>query len=545
VVEKIFIGVAWPYPNGSLHLGQVAGAYLPPDIFARYHRLAGNDVLMVSGSDQHGTPITVLAEQEGTTPTEVAGRFHREFVASWQRLGISFDLYTSTGTANHAAVVQDMFLKLLEQGDIYEDTMRLPFCVQEQRFLLDRYVEGTCPYCGDAGARGDQCDNCGRILDPTDLIEPRCRFDGSTPEIRDSQHYFLRLSAWSDKVKAWLSAGKEHWRRNVIGFALGVLQDGLRDRAITRDLEWGIEVPTPGFENKRLYVWFENVVGYLSAAKEWAQSRGKPESWRDYWEDPACKTYYFVGKDNIWFHALSWPAQLIMYGGLNLPYDVPANQYLNFRGSKASTSRGSAPFLPLYLDTYDADTIRYYLAAIMPETSDSDFSEADLIRRNNEELLSTWGNLANRVLTFAYRNFDQRVPDPGALGDADKALIDAGDAMIEEVGRGIAACRFRDGLRAAMAYAQEANRYLNDNAPWQALKTDRDSAARSIYTAIAAIEALKVALYPYIPFSSARLHAMLGHAGTIADGGWQSRRPEAGAALNEPSPLFRKLETPE
>jgi methionyl-tRNA synthetase len=545
LAEKIFVGVAWPYPNGSLHLGQVAGAYLPPDIFARYHRAAGNDVLMVSGSDQHGTPITVLAEQLGSTPAEVAGRYHREFVESWGRLGISFDLYTTTGTKNHADTVQEMFLRLHDQGNIYKDTMKLPYCVAEKRFLLDRYVEGKCPHCGADGARGDQCDNCGRILDPVDLIEPRCRFDGSVPEIRDSEHFFLRLSAYSDRVKDWLSKGKEHWRRSVLSFAQGVLQEGLRDRAITRDLEWGIDVPLPGFEGKRLYVWFENVVGYLSAAKEWAQIQGRPDAWQDYWQDPACKTYYFVGKDNIWFHTLSWPAQLMMYGGLNLPYDVPANQYLNFRGAKASTSKGSAPFLPLYLDMYDADTLRYYLAATMPESSDSDFSEADLIRRNNEELLSTWGNLANRVLTFAYRNFDKRVPDPGELAPDDHRLLDLGDTMLEEVGRSIALCRFREGLQTAMAYAQEANRYLNQNEPWQAIKGDRPAAGRAIFTALGAIEALKVGLYPYVPFSAQRLHAMLGHAGAVQDRGWRSERPRAGSALNEPAPLFRKLETPE
>jgi methionyl-tRNA synthetase len=541
--ETVFIGVAWPYPNGSLHLGQIAGAYLPPDIFARYHRAAGNRVLMVSGSDQHGTPITVRAQQEGKTPAEVASHFHEEFLVSWRRLGIDFDLYTTTGTENHIRTVQEFFLKLLGQGDIYRDSMKLPYCVQEERFLLDRYVEGLCPFCGAEGARGDQCDACGRILDPVDLIDPRCKFDESVPEIRDSEHFFLRLSAYNDRLKAWLGEGKGHWRRHVLGFSRGVLEEGLRDRAITRDLDWGVPIPVEGFESKRIYVWFENVIGYLSATKEWAEARGKADAWRDFWQDPACKSYYFIGKDNVWFHTLSWPAELMMHGGLNLPYDVPANQYLNFRGVRASTSRGTAPFLPLYLQRYDPDTIRYYLAAIMPETSDSDFSEDDLVRRNNEELVATWGNLANRVLTFTHRHFEGRVPQPGALRPADEALLEGGATMLRAVGERIAACRFKDALHEALAYAQEANRYLNREEPWKTLAASRTAAGRSLYTAIGAIEALKVAFYPFLPFSSQSLHALLGHDGDVGADGWRALRPEPGGRLAEPRPLFRKLET--
>ncbi len=540
--ETILIGVAWPYANGSLHLGQIAGAYLPPDIFARYHRLKGDNVLMVSGSDQHGTPITVRAQEEGTTPATVASRFHREFLDSWQRLGIGFDLYTTTGTENHAAVVQDMFLRLHEKGDIYLDKMRLPYCTVEQRFLLDRYVEGICPICGFTGARGDQCDNCGNPLDPEELIDARCKFDGSTPETRESEHFFLRLSAYNDRLKAWLSEGKEHWRRNVLNFSRGAVEQGLRDRAITRDIEWGIKIPLPGYDQKRIYVWFENVIGYLSAAKEWAQLRGEPDIWQEFWTDPASKSYYFIGKDNIWFHTLSWPSMLMAYGGLNLPYDVPANQYLNFGGGKASTSRGTAPFLPEYLARYDPDTLRYYLSAIMPETADSDFSEVDLIRRNNDELVATWGNLAHRVLTFTYRRFDGRVPQPAELDPESCSLLDGAQTALDEVGQNIALCRFRAGLSAAMGFAQETNRYLDDKAPWKAIRDDPQSAATSLYTALGAINALKVALYPYLPFTTERLHRYLGFEGSVAAGGWQVVLPQAGQELGEPEALFKKLE---
>jgi methionyl-tRNA synthetase len=542
--EKILIGVAWPYANGSLHLGQIAGAYLPPDIFARYHRTKGNAVLMVSGSDQHGTPITVRAAEEGVTPAEIASRFHQEFLDSWQRLGIGFDLYTTTGTENHAGVVQEIFLRLLEKGDVYKGTMRLPYCTVEERFLLDRYVEGTCPICGDAGARGDQCDNCGNVLDPAELIDARCRFDGSTPEVRESEHFFLRLSAYNDRLKAWLSEDKEHWRKNVLNFSLGVLQQGLRDRAITRDLEWGIAIPLPGFEQKRIYVWFENVIGYLSAAKEWAQRRGEPETWRDFWQNPDCKSYYFIGKDNIWFHALSWPAMLMAYGGLNLPYDVPANQYLNFGGAKASTSRGTAPFLPDYLAKYDPDALRYYLAAVMPETADSEFSEADLIRRNNDELVATWGNLAHRVLTFTYRRFEGRIPQPAELDGQSRQLLERAEVILEEVGRQIGLCRFRAGLAAALGLAQEVNRYLDDKAPWKTIGEDREGAATALYTALAVINTLKVALYPYLPFTCQRLHGYLGYDGDVAGGGWRAELPPPSQPLREPAALFRKLETP-
>lgn len=540
--EKIFIGVAWPYPNGSLHLGQIAGAYLSPDIFARYHRAAGNQVLMVSGSDQHGTPITVRAEEEGRTPQEVANQFHAEYLDSWKRLGITYDLYTTTGTENHIRTVQDFFRRFLDSGDIYRGTMELPFCAQEQRYLLDRYVEGTCPFCGYEDARGDQCDNCGKILDPVDLIKPRCRFDGSVPERKESEHFFLRLSAYNDRLKTWLE-GKDYWRRPVVNFARGVLNEGLRDRSITRDIEWGIPIPVEGFETKRIYVWFENVIGYLSASKEWAQRRGDPEAWRQFWEDPSCKSYYFLGKDNIWFHTLSWPAALMMHGGLNLPYDVPANQYLNFRGGKASTSRGIAPFLPAYLDRYDPDTIRYYIAAIMPETSDADFSDEDLIRRNNEELVATWGNLVNRVMTLVWRNFQGQVPGPAALKPGDEDLLRRGEEMLAAVGDSIAACRFKQGLQTAFRFAKEVNGYLDQEAPWKAASEGRkEDVARALFTCLSAIESLKLAVYPYLPFSSQDLHAMLGHDDPIDSGGWTPRRPRPGAALGQPRPLFKKLE---
>ena len=544
--QRVFVGVAWPYANGSLHIGQIVGAYLPADIFARYHRAAGNEVLMVSGSDQHGTPITVRAEAEGRAPGEVAAQFHMEFLESWRRLGIEWDLYTSTGTNNHEAVTHDIFLRLLEQGYIYEATMKLPYCPVERRFLLDRYVEGTCPFCGYTNARGDQCDNCGRVLDPIDLKDRRCRFDGSEPQIRDSQHFFLRLSAFNQRLREWVS-GQTHWRKPVFNWTMGILNEGLQDRAITRDIDWGIPVPVKGWEEKRIYVWFEAVIGYLSAAKEWAQRKGDPEAWRAFWQDPECRHYYFIGKDNIPFHTLIWPAQLMGYSQgkrepFNLPYDVPANQYQTIRGSKASTSRRMAIWVPDYLSRYDPDPLRYHLAATMPETSDSDFTWADYLRRNNDELVATWGNLVNRVLSFAYRNFDRIVPQPGEMLDCDRALLSQAEQALADTGENISLCRFRAGLESAMAAAREANRYVEDNAPWRLVREDRTRCATVLYTAIAAINVLKVALYPYLPFTCQTLHGYLGHEGPLQTAGWRFSLPEPGRSLAEPKPLFRKLD---
>lgn len=546
MADTILIGVAWPYANGSLHLGQIAGAYLPADIFARYQRAAGSRVLMVSGSDQHGTPITVRAEQEGTTPQAIVDRYHPEFLESWKSLGVSFDLFTTTGTKNHEETVHDFFLKLQDKGYIYKKTVEQSYDAQAKRFLPDRYVEGTCPRCGYERARGDQCDNCGSTLDPTELINPKSRFTGTTPELRETEHFFYRFSVFNEPLTEWLSSGKEHWRAHVLNFSLGLLKEGMPDRAITRDLEWGVSIPVEDLgEGKRIYVWYEALLGYLSAAKEWSQTNGTPEAWRDFWEDPSAKTYYFIGKDNIVFHTLLFPAWLQAYGGLNLPYDVPANQYVNFHGSKASTSLGTAPFLPLYLERYDADTIRYYLTAIMPESSDSEFSDEELVRRNNEELVSTWGNLVNRVLTITYRNFDGRIPEPGTLRVSDEELLSQGAEALASVGASINACKFREGLRTALSFAQETNRYLNAEEPWNTRKTDMAATARSLYTALCAIEILKVAFYPYLPFSSEKLNELLGHTDRLDAGGWQSVRPIPGASMQEPVALFKKLELPE
>lgn len=536
MTERILIGVAWPYANGSLHLGHIAGAYLAPDIFARYHRLKGHEVLMVSGSDMHGTPITIRAEQEGKTPVEVATFYHNEFKECWKKLGISFDLYTSTETENHKKVVQDIFLTLLKKDLIYKDSMPQPYCPQCRRFLPDRYVEGTCPLCGFTGARGDQCDKCGKPLNPTDLKDSRCRICGAHPQTTNSEHYFLRLSAMQSQLLEWVKK-QSHWRPNALNFTQRYLEDGLKDRAITRDIEWGIPVPVPGFEKKRIYVWFEAVIGYLSASMEWAQ--GQPEKWRPFWEGDS-KSYYFIGKDNIPFHTMIWPAMLMGYSGLNLPYDVPANEFLTLQGGKFSTSRNWAVWLPDYLATYEPDPLRYLLSANMPETADADFSWQEFYRRNNDELVATWGNLVHRVLTIIQRNFSGAVPHPFALNVTDQALLTKAEETFKAVDLSLANCHFRDAIRSAMTLAQEANRYLEEKSPWKS--KDSQAIATTLYVALSVISCLKTILYPFLPFSSQNLHEYLGFPGRVETNRWEWQKPSPGQQLPKPKPLFIKLE---
>ncbi len=540
--ERILVCVAWPYANGSIHVGSAGGCYLPADIFARYHRMIGNEVVMVSGSDAHGTPVTIAADQQGISPEDILGKFQAEFLNTWDRLGISFDLFTSTHTENHTQVTQDMFLRMLEKGYLYKDTMQQPYCESDNRFLPDRYVEGQCPNCDYEGARGDQCDRCGHTLDPEDLIGIRCRICGSTPEIRDTEHFFIRLSAFEDRLLDWIR-NEDHFKPNVKNFTVGFLEGGLKDRAITRDLDWGIPVPLEGYDDKRIYVWFEAVIGYLSATKEWAQRQGEPERWRDFWQKD-CRAYYFMGKDNIPFHTVIWPAMLLAYGDLNLPYDVPANEYVNLEGQKVSTSRDWAVWMPDYLDRYDVDPVRYVLASIMPETSDSDFTWAEYVRRNNDELVATYGNLVHRVLTMVGRNFDREVPDPGALDDESLALLENARSRLDETSRHLGNCRFRNALQSAMGLARSTNQYLDAKAPWRAVRSDKADAARTLWTAMSTVNCLKTALNPFMPGSSQKVHELLGLPGTVEEEGWSwdPHGLKPGSPLPSPKPLFVKLD---
>lgn len=549
--EHILVCVAWPYAKSPTHVGQIVGAYLPADTFARYHRLAGNHVLMVSGSDEHGTPILVDSEKEGISPRQFVARYHSQILDVWKRLGMSWDLYTETGTENHYRITQDFFLTLYDKGYIFKDTMESPYCPTDRRFLPDRYIEGTCPNCGYSFARGDQCDNCGHTLDPIDLINPICRLCGSKDsklEIRPTEHFFLDLPKLQEALTEWLSVEKDHWRPNTMSFVMNWLKEGLRARAITRDLDWGVPIPLAGYEDKRIYVWFDAVIGYFSASVEWAERQGTPEAWKTWWvpgqTNPAVKSYYFIGKDNIPFHAIIWPAMLLGYGNRNLPYDVPANEFMTMSGAKASSSRGNVIWTPDVLDQYGADALRYYLSATAPEGRDTDFTYEELIRRNNDELVATYGNAVHRTLSFLQSKFGGVVPEPQALREADREILAEVDRGFSLAGHNIALCHIKEGLNVAMSVARAANKYLDEQAPWKQIKTDRAAAGTTIYVMLQVISGLRVLFSPYLPFSSEKLHGYLGFEGDTGAMRWHLETVPAGITLPTPSPLFPKLEEP-
>ena len=582
MTEPILVAVAWPYANAQIHVGNLTGAYLSADIFARFQRMKGRDVLMVSGSDSHGTPITVRADAEKTTALEVYQRFHEGFLELFQKVGLNYDLFTSTHTSNHFKVSQNIFLALKENGYIYPAREMQWFAPSQNRFLPDRYVEGTCYICGYTNARSDQCDKCGSLLEPAQLIAPRSKIDGSTPELRETEHYYLDLGKLQPEVVQFLQERQSYWRPNVVRQSLGQIQaDGLRGRPITRDLDWGIPVPIEGWDGKCLYVWFEAVIGYLSATVEWSKINGQPDAWKKWWHQTDARAYYFIGKDNIPFHAVIWPAQLTGSGSafdtlmgetdakpFVLPFDVPANEFMNLEGQKISGSRNWAVYCLDFLERYDPDPLRYYLTVNMPESKDTDWDWEDFYHRNNDELVATWGNLANRVLSFNYKNWEGKVPDPGPLTELDETLIKTVENGFETVGKELDAVHLRAALGEAMHLATEVNRYLDQTAPWSAIKTERSAAARSIYTALRCIDMLKVMLAPFLPFTSEKLHQYMGYDqplfgeqvvksvkdelgehrtlqydGANATGKWEASILAPGRLLRAPGPLFRKLET--
>ncbi|MGD8753803.1 MAG: methionine--tRNA ligase [Anaerolineales bacterium] len=579
--KNILVSVAWPYSSAHIHVGNITGSYLPADIFARFQRLRGNRVIMVSGSDSHGTPVTVAADQEGVSPFEIYERYHLEFLDIFQKLGLTYDLYTSTHTENHFKVAQSIFLALKENGYLYTDTEKQWYSETQSRFLPDRYVEGICYICGFEGARSDQCDNCGNLLEANQLINPRAKTDGSTPVLRDTEHFYLDLAKLEQPIVEYLEARQDYWRSNVVRQSLGWIKaEGLRGRPITRDLDWGIPVPVEGWQGKCLYVWFEAVIGYLSASIEWSQINGEGDAWHDWWYDPEAQAYYFIGKDNIPFHAIMWPAQLYGAGEwfgkifeerddqrLTLPYDVPANEFMNLEGRRLSGSRNWVVDALDFLSRYDPDSLRYYLTANMPESRDSDWDWEDFLNRNNNQLVATWGNLVNRVLSFAHKHWDGRVPIPGELRPADNEILTTVEAGFESVGEFLAAVKLRAALSEAMRLASQVNKYLDQAAPWFEIKSDKKAAASTVYTALRAIDSLKILLAPTLPFTCERLHTYLGYSEPLfgeqavetrrddlgehsvlrylpqeATGRWEPSQLPPGQPLREPKPLFRKLD---
>jgi methionyl-tRNA synthetase len=576
MADRILVAVAWPYASGPRHIGHVAGFGVPSDIFARYHRLRGNDVLMVSGTDEHGTPVMVAADQEGRTPRETADHYSRLIRADLQDLGLSYDLFTRTTTGNHYRVVQDLFRTLYERGYVLEQRMLVAFSATTGNTLPDRYIEGTCPNCGYDAARGDQCDNCGKQLDPTDLINPRSRIDGQPPEFRETEHLFLDLPAFAERLREWIET-KHGWRANARNFSLGLI-DELKPRAITRDLDWGVPVPVAGYgENKRIYVWFDAVIGYLSASIEWAENEGKPDAWRDWWQNEDARHYYFMGKDNIVFHSVIWPSMLLGYGEggefgagrgpLQLPEQVVASEFLTMEGRKFAASRGVGILVGDFLSRYDPDPLRYYLTAAGPENQDTDFTWSEFVRRNNDELLANWGNLVNRALTVTYRHF-RAVPPAGALSAADEAVLAAVEAGFGSVGSALEQAHLKAALAEAMRIASQVNQYASEQAPWKIIESDRERAGTVLNVVLRCVDNLKILLAPFLPFTSQQLHHLLGYDDVIAGqpeqreveeadgsehavltgdytkwtGRWAPSSLAAGQPLREPKPLFRKLD---
>ncbi len=576
--ELILVAVAWPYASGPRHIGHVAGFGVPSDVFARYHRLRGSRVLMVSGTDEHGTPILVAADREGVSPAAIADRYNLVIAKDLSDLGLSYDLFTRTTTKNHERVVRDVFRTLYEKGYLLRRSQMGAFSAATGRTLPDRYIEGTCPHCGYGAARGDQCDNCGRMLDPQDLIDPRSRIDGQPPVFRESEHLFLDLPAFAEQLASWLRS-KVDWRSNVLAFSANLLGE-LRPRAVTRDIDWGIRVPVEGFEerpDKRIYVWFDAVVGYLSASIEWAELQGEPDLWRAWWQDPRARHFYFMGKDNIVFHSVIWPSMLLGYAGggavgggdsappLVLPENVVSSEFLTQEGQKFSSSRGVVIEVRDFLSRYDPDPLRYYLTAAGPESQDTDFTWAEFIRRNNDELVATWGNLVQRTLTLAARHFGS-VPGEGTLQPADLKLLEAVDSGFATVGDLLGATHFKAALAETMALAARVNQYLGENEPWRLVKSDRERAATVLFTALQCVADLHIMFSPFLPFSSQRLHRMLGEPGQLSpmpeqvpgaaedphtvlttrtsglDAGWHPIRIPSGRTLEPPEVLFRKLD---
>jgi len=579
--SRVLTAVAWPYANGPRHIGHVSGFGVPSDVFSRYRRMVGDAVLMVSGTDEHGTPIQVQADAEGLKPRDLADKYNRVIATDLQGLGLSYDLFTRTTTANHYAVTQQMFLSLFKNGYVVPRTQMGAISPSTGRTLPDRYVEGTCPICGYDAARGDQCDNCGNQLDPADLLGPRSKINGETPKFVETEHFFLDLPAFTESLGKWL-ATRTDWRPNVLRFSANLVED-LKPRAITRDLDWGVPVPLDGWSDnplKRIYVWFDAVIGYLSASVEWARRGSDPDAWQQWWCDPAAQAYYFMGKDNITFHSVMWPAILLgqngagdrggepgSFGTLNLPSEVVSSEYLTMSGSKFSTSRGTVIYVGDFLKEYGPDALRYFIAVAGPENQDTDFTWDEFVRRTNFELANEWGNLVNRSISMAHKNVGA-IPKPVAPDPADHALLAASRAAFDTVGGLLARNRFKQAISESMRVVTLANRYLSDQEPWKR-KDDPDRRDTILHTALQVVQDANTLLTPFLPHAAQQVHEALGGTGVWAaqpeihevddlDAGpgypiltgdyageqarWASTPIEVGRPLAKPTPIFTKLD---
>ncbi|MGN6017996.1 methionine--tRNA ligase [Corynebacterium striatum] len=531
MTESVVVNVAWPYANGPRHIGHVAGFGVPSDVFARFQRMRGRNVLMVSGTDEHGTPLLVQADKEGVTVRELADRYNRQIVTDLAGLGLSYDMFTRTTTRNHYSVVQELFKGLYENGYMLKETTQGAISPSTGRTLPDRYIEGTCPICGADGARGDQCDECGNQLDPVDLINPVSKINGETPEFIETEHFLLDLPSVKDALEAWLKT-REDWRPNVLKFSLNLLED-MRPRTMTRDIDWGIPIPVEGWEEnsaKKLYVWFDAVIGYLSSSIEWAHRTGNPDAWKDFWQNDNARHYYFQGKDNITFHSQIWPAQLLGYAGkgakggdlhkygeLNLPTEIVSSEYLTMSGSKFSSSKGVVIYVKDFLAEFGPDALRYFIAVAGPENNDTDFTWDEFVRRINNELANGWGNLVNRTVSMAHKNFGE-VPAPAALEDADKVILQLAEDTFAAAAANLEQSKFKQAITAIMHVVGEANAYIAAMEPWKLAKdeTQRERLATVLWTALQVVSDCNVMLTPFLPFTAQKVHETLGRDGVWA-----------------------------
>lgn len=507
-MEKILVTSALPYANGPLHIGHIAGAYLPADIYVRYNKLRENDVIFICGSDEHGAPISIKAEAEGVTPREIVDRYHHSIKQSFAGLEIDFDNFSGTARPVHSELSAEFFLSLYNKGYVIEKTTEQWYDPVQKRFLADRYVEGTCPFCKQPGARGDQCDNCGKLIDSLNLIDPKSKISGETPQLKETTHWYLELPKFDQELRDWLDT-KSEWKDNVKNFIMGWLNEGLKERAITRDIDWGVPVPLDNAAGKVLYVWFEAPIGYISSTIEWAQKTGDPEKWKKYWLEPDTRLIHFLGKDNIPFHTIIWPAVLMKQDlPYILPYDVPANEYLNLEGRKMSTSRNWTVWVNDFLKYFDGEYMRYYLAANAPESKDSDFYWKEFQNQINNDLANVLGNLANRVFAFSKKYFEGRIEAP-KLSDLSKRLLNEAVSKSVNISDCYKNYQVRKAISLIMELARSGNKYFDETQPWITVKTNRIKALETLYTCCELLRIISVVFYPVLPASMKKLRKML------------------------------------
>lgn len=538
--KRTLVTAALPYANGPLHLGHLAGAYLPADFYVRFKRMSGADVLFICGSDEHGVPITIAADKEGVRPQDIVDRYHPILQASFRKMGIDFDHYGRTSSPVHHRTSQDIFLRMLEKGQFKIKKERQLYDPEAAMFLPDRYVKGTCPVCANPDAYGDQCEKCGTSLSPSELIDPKSALTGRQAEWRETEHWFIPLGDYQPWLETWLES-RTGWKSNVMGQCKSWLNAGLGDRAVTRDLKWGVPVPLDNAEGKVLYVWFDAPIGYISSTKEWAINSGDPDAWKLWWTDQDTDLIHFIGKDNIVFHCIMFPATLHAHGDYVLPVNVPANEFLNLEGRKLSTSRGWAVWVDEFLEHFDADLLRYVMGSIMPENKDSDFSWKEFQQRVNGELADILGNFVFRSTSFTVRYFEGKVPAVSSFSDASKEALEAILVQRDKVADAYDRFSFKEAISETMQLARIGNKYFTDREPWKTRKTDIDSCAETLYVSLQLCAALSVMFAPIMPARMAELRAQLG----VASANWDDIAQQmlaSGSEVSEGSILFAKIE---